>query len=218
LELFQDLVFPRQQKLLSSHYNKTNGNMITLIPKSHAGLLALFKNNLTHHKFPIDCKKLPAYGTYNRSTRKSGYLGKLFTDLDNIAGPVIYWFEAESSTEADRQFKIISSYGKKQKRTSQKIRRVVPLPNAGITGSKVLYVGKREEGKRKKDGFTFIADRMEMHLGYNPSGKNQGLQLAHWNDGMLMIHVVELAPGAEPYLTALELLFAIEFEPLLGRH
>ena len=192
--------------------------MKTLLPTAHLGLQTLFDKKFTHHKFPLDCKKLPAYGIYDRKTRKNGYLSKLFTKLDEIKTPVVYWFETNGGTEAALLFKLITSFGQKQKRVSQKIRRVVPLPNGNAkTGSSILYVGKRHGGSRK-DGFTHIADRMEMHLGYNPNGKNQGLQLVHWSDGQFTLNILELSSGAEPYLATLEQLFAIEFAPLLGRH
>lgn len=213
----QCFLLPSKSPILT--HQKNGGNsMKTLFPKAHLGLQTLFDDKFTHHKFPLDCKQLPAFGQYDRKTRTSGYLGKLFTKLDEIKTPVIYWFEAKDGKEAERQFKLITAFGKKQKRASQKTRRVVPLPNGnGTTGSKVLYVGKRHGGCRK-DGFTHIADRMEMHLGYNPTGKNQGVQLVHWNDGQFTLNILELPSGAGPYLAALEQLFAIEFTPLLGRH
>ena len=192
--------------------------MRALIPKAHLGLQALFDDNFTHDKYLIDCKKLPAHNEYERKTRKTGYLGQLFTKLDEIETPVIYWFDVHDDKEAERQFKLISSFSKKQKRVSKKIRRVVPLPNGNTTGSRTLYVGKREGGKRKKDNFTNVSDRIEMHLGYNANGMNQGLQLAHWNDGEVTINILALSSDAAPYLTALELLLAIELSPRLGRH
>ncbi len=200
------------------HISQNIGTLRTLIPKAHSGLQSLFDGDLTHHKFPIDCKKLAAFGVYDRKERKNGYLCELFTMLDEIDTPVIYWFEALNDVEAERQFKLITSFGKKQKRASKKIRRVVPLPNGNTTDSKTLYVGKREGGIRKKDKFSNIADRIEQHLGYNTNGMNQGLQLAHWNDGELTINIVKLSSDAAPYLTALELLLAIELMPRLGRH
>jgi hypothetical protein len=193
--------------------------MKKLIPTAKLGLQTIFDDKFHHHTFPIDCTKLPAYGTYSRATRTTGYLGKFFKKLDKITTPVIYWFETIDSKEADRQFKLITAFARKHKRSAKAVRRITPLPNANLgKGSKVLYVGKRHGGSRKKDGFTHIADRMEMHLGYNPKGLNQGIQLAHWNDGEVVINILELSKDAGPYLSTLEQLFAIELQPLLGRH
>lgn len=193
--------------------------MKKLIPTALSGLNTILKIKSTPHQFKIDCKKLPAFGVYSRASRKSGYLSKLFEKFDEITTPVIYWFEAADSNEAERQFKLITFHSKKHKRVAKKTRRVVPLPNGNSTkGSKTLYVGKRQGGFRKKDGFSHIADRIEMHLGYNPNGMNQGMQLVHWNDGKFTLNILEVGPGSESYLATLEQLFAIELSPLLGRH
>lgn len=192
--------------------------MKKLIPAALSGLNSVLEGNRVPYQFHIDSKKLPSFGVYERATRKNGYLGELFEKLDRITSPVIYWFEAAHNTEAERQYKLIMSHGKKHKRIARKTRRVVPLPNGtAVKGTRTLYVGKRQGGCRK-DGFSNIADRIETHLGYNPNGMNQGMQMAHWNDGIFTLNILEIGTGSEPYLTTLEQLFTLQLSPLLGRH
>ena len=193
--------------------------MKSLFPKAHLGLENLFAKKFKHHTFHIDCRKLIDCDSYIRSTRHSGEAAKLFRCLDKIKTPIIYWFEVEDEKEAKRQLKLAESYRTKQKRAKKDKRRVMPLPNGKINSkSNVLYVGKRQGGISKKEGFTHAADRMEMHLGYNPKGANQGMQLVHWCDCNVTVNILELPKDAGPYLTTLEQLFAIEKAPYLGRH
>ena len=191
--------------------------MKSLLPKAIPGLLILLDSQATHHRFELDCPNMPAFGKYDRSKSKRGNLTALFKKLDRIKTPIVYWFEFADTATARKQLIRMESYRRQQRRVAKKVRRVVPLKNASSTG-KVLYAGKRLGGCSQKTGFTYAGDRIEMHLGYNLNGGNQGLQLCHWCDAELTLNIIELPKSAAPYLTAIELLFALELNPRLGRH
>ena len=191
--------------------------MKTLLPKSIPGLQTLFDRKYKHHVFELDCAAMPAFSSYCRGKVKKGDVSDIFANLAGIKTPIIYWFEFNGTVNVRHQLQLLEKYRRQQKRLGKKNGRVVPLSNANGTG-KVLYVGKRLGGCSKKTGFTYAGDRIEMHLGYNRNGSNQGLQLCHWCDARLTLNVVELSKGAAPYLTAIELLFALELNPRLGRH
>ena len=191
--------------------------MKTLLPKSIPGLQTLFDRKYKHHVFELDCAAMPAFSSYCRGKVKKGDVSDIFANLDSIKTPIIYWFQFDDAATARKQLLRLESYRRQQRRVAKKVRRVIPLKNASSTG-KVLYAGKRLGGCGKKTGFTYAGDRIEMHLGYNRNGSNQGLQLCHWCDARLTLNVVELSKGAAPYLTAIELLFALELNPRLGRH
>lgn len=193
--------------------------MKSLFPEAHSGLLKLFDGKFDHQTFTIDCKRLPAHSAYTRDKRQQGNLIQLFQYLDKIKTPIIYWFEAQDPHEAKRMLKLAQKYRNAQKRAKKVMRRVMPLPNIyAKASSKVLYVGKRQGGQTKRKCFTHAADRMEMHLGYNPSGANQGMQFVHWCDGLVTVNIVKFPKEAERYLAVLEQLAAIDKKPHLGRH
>ena len=191
--------------------------MKNLLPKAIPGLQTLLDNKVTHHRFDLDCATMPAFEKYDRGNSYKGNLTDIFKKLASIKTSIIYWFQFNDPLQVRQQLRQLERYRRQQKRVGKKDRRIVPLTNATSTGG-ILYVGKRLGGCHKKTGFTYAGDRIEMHLGYNPNGGNQGLQLCHWCDSKLTLKVVELPKSAAPYLTAIELLFALELNPRLGRH
>lgn len=164
-------------------------------------------------RFVIDCKKLLPADQFNFYDRHSGYLGNIFSTLDMITSPCIYWFEASDIGTAEQLKKDLEIYRSNPERSNRNI----PAANNNV-GSKVIYVGKRYGGKTKKTGLTHIAGRMFIHLGYYSKPTTQGLQLVRWTQSELTLCVVELPKAAKPYLSILEKLLAIELLPLTGKH
>jgi len=132
--------------------------------------------------------------------------------LDEITDPCIYWSEfATQKIARDQEFKAIDFKLRHQNR------RHVPAVNMNKDSSRI-YLGIRQGGKRKYDGFTHIAGRILIHLGYYDKGSTQGLQLVYWCEEVVTLNVLKLDPKASKYLNILEKFYANKYKPLLGRH
>lgn len=195
---------------MNSHTISLNEILVSQI----ADLNALLNDENRHLVFEIDCLKMPSIDEFKFDERKLGCLGNLFTTLDELSSHCLYWFELENE-ELSRQIDLdFRSYKSKYRKGHD---RNVPALNK-VESSKVLYLGVRRGGARKKDGFTNFAGRIYHHLGYYRHGSTQGLQLVHWYKGKLELHVIEFPNMAKHYLNILEKLFAMEFKPLIGKH
>ena len=175
---------------------------------------SLLNDDHKYFFFEIDCLRIPSVVEFEFKKRKLGYLNELFTTLDCLTSHCLYWFELEYedlSKQIDLDFR---AYKSKYKKGHD---RNVPALNK-VKSSKVLYLGVRRGGVRKSDGFTNIAARIFQHLGYYSIGSTQGLQLVHWFDKKLELHIIEFPDVAKNYLNILEKLFAMEFQPLIGKH
>ena len=172
---------------------------------------SLVESNYPVHTFEIDCSKLQAVGKFEFKNRKSGILGDLFTTLDKISTPCLYWFECENVEEALNAEIDLNKY------RGTNPDRNIPAINSN-NDSRYLYVGIRQGGKRKKDGFTHIAGRMYIHFGYYDKGTTQGLQLAYWAKSKIKLSVIELPATAKPYLNIMEKFYAISLRPVIGQH
>ena len=164
--------------------------------------------------FRIPCGRIPTQEEFRFDQRYQGELGALFKRLDEIRTPVIYWFSSESVESAhaikDQHLDFRSLRGVEHDRHA-------PAPNR-VMESKIIYVGMRQGGFRKKDGFTKIAGRIYVHLGYYSKGSTQGLQLVHWCNAALQLHLLPLAHDVSPFLGGLEKIVAKHLRPVIGRH
>lgn len=165
------------------------------------------------HRFTIDCSKLLPVDQFNFHERHSGYLGSMFTTLDHIISPCVYWFETADIQTAEQLKKDLEIY----RGSSERNNRNIPVANTN-ENSKVIYVGKRHGGKTKRSKLTHIAGRIYIHLGYYSKPSTQGLQLIHWTKAEVTLCVLELPMTAKPYLSIIEQLLAIELSPVTGKH
>lgn len=186
--------------------------MKKLLQTSLPPLQEMFLNNAAVYRFAIDCAMLVQDERFFYN-RHSGYLGSMFTTLDKITAPCIYWFEASDAVAGEQVKKDLEAYRQNPERNNRNI----PAANKN-SNSKVIYVGRRHGGFTKKTQLSHIAGRIYHHLGYYGVPTTQGLQLIHWSKAELKLSVLELPLAAKPYLSIFERLFAIELSPLTGKH
>jgi hypothetical protein len=168
--------------------------------------------DLIKHQFEIDCANMPRFENFDFWKRKEGFFGTLFTKLDTLSGPCIYWFEFETSELTHEIKEVTNKFREKKKEHG----RTIPAKNKNFD-SKYLYVGIRQGGTRK-DGFSNIAGRIFHHLGYYTKGSTQGLQLVHWSKHMIKLSIIELPKKGKPYLNIIEKIYANSLKPILGKH
>jgi hypothetical protein len=171
----------------------------------------LVKYKYPLHIFDIDCSKIPKAEEFDFDNRKKGILGNLFTTLEKIETPCLYWFECENVEEAGKAKNDLEKF------RDRKSERNIPAKN-NINNSTYLYVGIRQGGKRKRDGFSYIAGRIYIHLGYYKEGSTQGLQLVYWTKSAIKLSVIELPTDMNPYLNIIEKFYAISLKPVIGKH
>ncbi len=138
-------------------------------------------------------------------------------DLIKIQENCLYWFEAETITEAEN---LIEELENKRIYLNEKKRRV-PKKNKN-KGSCVIYVGVRQGGTpTKKDNSTKFGGRIYQHFGLYDKGGTQGLQLNYWANCAeirLTLKVIELDIENLKHLYIIEKMFSIKLNPLLGFH
>lgn len=136
--------------------------------------------------------------------------------LNAIKSSALYWFEAETIEQAQQLKKELEDF---RENGSKTLERAIPAKNKyDNTNSKVLYVGVRRGGVRKRDKLSNISGRIYQHIGCYEKGSTQSLQLHYWAKSSLTLHVLELQEVDNNYLYILEKLFAIKLKPLLGKH
>lgn len=141
---------------------------------------------------------------------------EIFIELNKKTKSCIYWFELENEQKC---LEIISHLNSRREVLKSKSR-VIPPKNAN-KNSKVLYLGIRRGGVRKRDNFTNISGRIVQHLGYYEKGSTQGLQLVHWCKGQnfeIKLNVVELENLPNDYLNVVEKILSYHLRPLCGKH
>ncbi len=171
------------------------------------------KDVIRNQKNDLDCSKIPSVKEFDFHNRKSGYLKDIFTNLDSISVHSLYWFEIVQPNKSKEIKKTFADY----KLRKAEHGRTVPASNKTET-SKILYVGIRRGGVRKRDGFTNIGTRVFQHLGYYSKVSTQALQLARWCNEKLVLNVLPLPEVTKEYLNILEKLLAIELKPIVGKH
>lgn len=129
-----------------------------------------------YYTLDIACSKLKNWT--ETDIKNSKELGPEFEKMNDLIGPVVYWFEIVSNTSNDKCLDTISEY-KKNKNS-----RSMPLIRKSIfKESKALYVGKTKSN---------LSKCLTKHLGYDSKIDEQGLQLFHWAKSInlkLRLHV-----------------------------
>lgn len=164
--------------------------------------------------FTFNTSDLPHHKGFKTEIVLDSKFTPLFKLLARVDTNAVYWFEADSNLEAN---KLVAEF--ERIRDGLHKRRTLPPKNKN-ENSPVLYVGKRQGGK-KKDGWTHISGRMVQHLGYYPVGSTQGLQLIHWAKNLkvkITIRVYQFEGVSNGNLKAIENILSDSLKPLLGRH
>ena len=175
--------------------------------------LAVQSHNV--YTYRVECSLLPQMKqSFDFQKRKECIMGELFTKLDDIKSPILYWFEAKDNDSASILVNEMESF-----RSMEGRNRNIPVINDNThNGGNVIYVGIRQGGVRKKDGFTNAASRIFIHLGLYSKGSTQGLQLSYWATQALELNILQFPNGSGKYLGAFEKLFALELKPRFGKH
>lgn len=208
------------QTTINVQKTETNANLKALLPLSSTKLGDLLEGAFEKYSYKIDCSQMKQYQkliTFEEDCRDCPLFKPLFDRLNTITGPALYWFEADSEEEAYQLKADLDQFRKINPQKKQPNWRNIPAQNNN-SNSKVVYVGIRQGGYTKKHSLSFLAGRIIIHLGYYKHGSTQGLQLAHWAKLPLTLNVIALPDQAKDYLNILEKLFALELNPLVGKH
>lgn len=180
-----------------------------IIEKSTRKLIAALQNidekKVKYFSFDLQCDGLEDFNHVD--IRQSDTHKTLFAQLSQMTGPVLYWFEITSDIENSEIREAIENYkAKVDCKTAPALKKGYSL------SSKCLYVGK----VRQK-----FWGRIIQHLGYYKQRKTQGLQLFYWAKGLgldITIHAYEFDKDMADLVSILELEFARELEPIIGKH
>lgn len=159
-----------------------------------------------YYAFELDCSTMAVNYLEKDIRDKDSDYYKLINELQELTGPVLYWFEIKSNT--DRQL-IRDCIVKHKARSSRITPYLRPKFNAD---SDCLYVGKV---KRNFYG------RIIQHMGFYSTPKTQGLQLYHWakDIGLVVtVHCYELQPEMIDMIAMMEFEMAERKRPIVGKH
>ena len=165
----------------------------------------LRKNNVyKEFYYHIKCENLEDF--LSKDITQSVQYQDLLQDLMQIKGPVLYWYEITSSHSNNDIIRALKEY--KQKR-----QRVTPVIYKNYNRrTNILYVGKCKEN---------FWGRVMQHLGYYKTPTTQGLQLFHWAKELRLevrLNALEFASDMKDIMPVIELFFAKQLQPLVGRH
>lgn len=168
-------------------------------------LLNVSKNGAKRTKeFYINCHELEDYNhidiTYSEKHKS------MFSELKEMAGPCLYYFEVTSNNLTSDIINKIKEYSSTENSKS------IPAIKRTIPESRILYVGKV---KRHFWG------RLIQHLGYYKVNRTQGLQLFYWSKELklnIKLTVLEFEPEMINLMEVLENELAKRLKPILGKH
>lgn len=183
------------------------------IDKPIFSLEDFFEKEIQMYSETIECKALKRPDYSLDPLEYDPQLTKIIDDLKEFNTPCLYWFSAQTQDSALFLMEQLNQF----KTEKQYHNRTLPAKNQN-KNSKVIYVGKRHAGIRKRDNLTNIAGRIAIHFGYYVKGSTQGLQLAYWAKENLILNVMALPTESAIYLDIFEKLLAEKLTPLCGRH
>lgn len=149
---------------------------------------------------------------------KSTYLSEQLMMLENVKGPVLYWFEFDKAVDKNNLLREKYFNYKNMILKSNdplKYRNTSSYKKQFCEDSDVLYVGKVE-----KDFY----QRIKTHLGFATSPKTAGMQLHHWyaqnitEFGDLRLNYIVFTPDMIYLISTLEKIIAQKLKPLIGRY
>lgn len=155
-------------------------------------------------EFILNCEELEDFNFID-ITLSEKYNG-MFSELKNLSGPCLYYFEILSENSSSEIVEKIREYSTTENSKS------IPAIKKSIPESKILYVGKV---KRHFWG------RLIQHLGYYKVNRTQGLQLYYWTKELnlnLKLVVYEFEPEMINLMEVLESDLAKHLKPILGKH
>jgi len=191
-----------------------NKELITILLQTCRNAISAFDETLKTqpqlHTFEINCNNLNDKFHLN-DIRLSVEFKKLFEDVTKITNPVVYWFVIKTNISAQNIVDNLICYREKEGINARSTPAFKKL-DMNIN-SKILYVGKVKN--------IFWA-RLITHLGFlKGKGQTQGLQLNSWTRDLnlnLELNVLEFNKEMADYLTIIEVEFAKQMHPILGKH
>jgi|GEM_PF-1979381 len=170
--------------------------------------------------FTFNLTELPPHNNFELDIRKHGRFEELFKKLDQKITYCLYWFECESETKAENLVAILNQKRDNLVSDTGKLWRVPPF-NQNLK-SKVIYVGVRQGGVRKRDNLSNLSGRMVQHLGYYPKESTGALHFLQWasnQDFDITLNILEIGePEEKQYLYIIEKFASIALKPLCGEH
>ena len=168
-------------------------------------LLNVSKNGAKRTKeFHIKCSELEDFNHIDITD--SDKYKSMFSELKEMTGPCLYYFEITSNNLTAEIIKKIKEYSSTENSKS------IPAIKSTIPESKILYVGKV---KRHFWG------RLIQHLGYYKVNRTQGLQLYYQTKELnlnIKLTVLEFEPEMINLMEVLENDLAKHLKPILGKH
>lgn len=155
--------------------------------------------------FDFSCEDLE--DNSNCAISESYKFKDLFTNLDKIKGPVLYWYEVTSDHSDDDILNALIEYSKKEKH-----RAIPAFHKKSNKPTRILYVGKCKRN---------FKTRVIQHLGYANNKATQGLQLFYWAKDLglkLKLHAIEFDNDMADIMLIVESFFAKKLNPLVGKH
>jgi len=132
--------------------NKTETKKLSdIISKPEISFDSIFESNINILEFNIDCSKLEKPNYDMKSLSYATTILPTIHELMKIEEPCIYWFESEDEITGKNLLSDLDSF--REKKTG----RSLPAKNNNERNSNCLYLGIRQGGTRKKDGFSFIS-------------------------------------------------------------
>ncbi len=171
-------------------------------------------NKKSIYKFNL--LNLPDTNNFSTNILDTEIFREIFNELNKKSNNCIYWFELQNEQDCSDLILRLENNREFLKENF----RVIPPKNKN-QNSKILYLGIRRGGIRKKDHLTNISGRIVQHLGYYHKGSTQGLQLVHWCKGIdlnVNLNVVELEDLPNDYLNVVEKILSYHLKPMCGKH
>ena len=163
------------------------------------------EDNQRYYSFELDCDSLRDYN--NVDIRYSIEFSEIFQRLNELDGPVLYWFDITSKTDSQLIRSKIKAYSELSNSKA-----TPALKKEFDQNSTCLYVGKV-----KKRFF----GRIIQHLGFFKQEKTQGLQLFYWAKGIglkLQVNAISFDASMSDLISILELEMSRKLNPIIGKH
>lgn len=157
------------------------------------------------YSFDIDCTTLNDYN--NVDIRQANEYKTIFSELEKLQGPVLYWFEIISQNSPKEIRDTIVAY----KNTENK-KATPALKTRFDNNSKCLYVGKVKRA---------FWGRVIQYLGFYKVNATQGLQLFYWGKSInlrVRVHAYEFQPNMVELISIYETELAKKLNPIIGKH
>jgi hypothetical protein len=170
----------------------------------HHLLLLKAKGTKRELSYPLQCGSLEDFN--HSDIRLAPVYEKMFDELKEADGPVLYWFEIAENTDKKIVIEALQAYKLRNEKNTPALRAKIDY------NTTTLYVGKVKTG---------VWGRVIQHLGFYAVSQTQGLQLYHWakeQELCLTLHVLEFEKGMEDILPIFEYSFAKKLKPLIGKH